>query len=76
MKILEDKARRGHSMKLPLKCRCPHCDSLLLIEEKGDYGKEYNWVYTSDGGRKRCYHYIIYCPCCKEKFRLEDYENI
>lgn len=75
MKILEDKARRGYFMKLPLKCRCPHCDSLLLIEE-GDYGKEYNWVYTSDGGRKRCYHYIIYCPCCKEKFRLEDYENI
>lgn len=42
MKILENKARRGHSMKLPLKCGCPHCDSLLLIEEEGDYGKEYN----------------------------------
>ena len=37
MKILEDKAIRGKSIKLPLKYRCPHCDSLLLIEE-GDYG--------------------------------------
>ena len=71
MKILEDKARRGESIKLPFKCRCPHCDSLLLIE-KGDYGKEYHWVYTSDGGRRRCYNYIVYCPCCKEAFKIEN----
>ena len=72
MKILENKARRGHSMKLPLKCRCPHCDSLLLIEEEGDYGKEYNWVYTSDGKRERSYCYVVDCPCCKEAFKIEN----
>lgn len=75
MKILEDKAMRGKSIKVPWKCRCPHCKSLLLIEE-GDYRKEYNWVYTNDGGRKRCFHYVVDCPCCKEKFELGDYENI
>ena len=53
MKILEDKVMQEKSIKVPLKYRCPHCKSLLLIEE-GDYRKEYNWVYTSDGGRKRC----------------------
>lgn len=75
MKILEDKAIRGKSIKLPLKYRCPYCDSLLLIE-KGDCGKEYHWAYTSDGGRKRYYHYIVCCPCCKKTFELRDYENI
>ena len=75
MKILEDKTIREKPIKVPKKYRCPHCKSLLLIEE-GDYRKEYNWVYTSDGGRKRCYHYIVCCPCCNEEFNVKDYENI
>lgn len=35
MKILEDKTVQGSPIKVPLEYRCPHCDSLLLIEEGG-----------------------------------------
>lgn len=75
MKILENKAILSKSVETPLKVRCPHCDSLLLIEE-GDYRKRYDWVYTSDRKRQRCYCYVADCPCCKKEFRLKDYENI
>ena len=46
MKILEDKTVQGSPIKVPLEYRCPHCDSLLLIEE-GDYRKDFDWVYSS-----------------------------
>ena len=75
MKIIEDNARRGKSIKVPLKYRCPYCNSLLLIEN-GDYRKRYDWAYTMNGGRKRCYYYVVDCPCCEEEFILRDYENI
>ena len=55
--------------------RCPYCNSLLLIED-GDYRKRYDWAYTMNGGRKRCYYYVVDCPCCEEEFILRDYENI
>ena len=29
-----------------------------------------------NGGRKRCYYYVVDCPCCEEEFILKDYENI
>lgn len=75
MKIIEDNARRGKPLKGSLKVRCPYCDSLLLIED-GDYRKRYDWAYTMNGGRKRCYYYVVDCPCCEEEFILRDYENI
>lgn len=75
MKILENKAGLGKPVETPLKVRCPHCNSLLLIEE-GDYRKRYSWLYTMDGGRRRCYCYVADCPCCREEFKLKDYENI
>lgn len=75
MKVLEDNAKREQSIELPLQVRCPHCKSLLLIED-GDYRKRYGWVYTNDGGRERYFHYVVDCPCCYEKFELGDYENI
>lgn len=71
MKILEDKAMQGKSIKVPLEYRCPHCNSLLLIEE-GDYRKRYNWAYTSDGKRERSYCYVVDCPCCEEEFKIEN----
>lgn len=75
MKILENKAMLSKSVETPLKVRCPHCNSLLLIED-GDYRKRYDWAYTMDRGRKRCYCYVVDCPCCEEEFRLGDHENI
>jgi hypothetical protein len=75
MKVLEDNARRGQPIELPLQVRCPHCNSLLLIED-GDYRKRYSWAYTMYGGRERCYCYVVDCPCCKEEFKLGDHENI
>lgn len=76
MKVLEDNAKREQSIELPLQVRCPHCDSLLLIEY-GDCRKRYSWAYTIiNGGCKKCCHYVIDCPCCKEEFILRDYENI
>lgn len=75
MKILENKTIREKSIKVPLKYRCPHCNSLLLIEE-GDYRKRYDWVYFSDKERKRCYCYVANCPCCRKEFKLTEYENI
>ena len=75
MKILEDNARREKPLKGSLKVRCPYCDSLLLIEE-GDCEKRYDWEYTMNGGHKRCYYYVVDCPCCEEEFILRDYKNI
>lgn len=53
MKILEDKAMLSKSVETPLKIRCPHCDSLLLIEKEEDYRKRYNWTHTSYGKPKK-----------------------
>lgn len=75
MKILEDKAMLSKPVEIPLKIRCPHCNSLLLIEE-GDYRKRYDWTYTSDGKHKQCYYYVVDCPCCEEEFKIKNYENI
>lgn len=75
MKILENKAMLSKSVETPLKIRCPHCNSLLLIEE-GDYRKRYNWTYTICGKPKKCYYYVVNCPCCEEEFKIENYENI
>lgn len=75
MKILENNAPQVTPIKIPLKVTCPHCNSLLLIEE-GDYRKRYDWLYTINGGRKRCYCYVADCPCCEEEFKLNEYENI
>lgn len=69
MKILEDKAMLSKSVETPLKIRCPHCDSLLLIEE-GDYRKRYGWAYTSNGKHGKYYYYVVDCPCCEEEFKL------
>lgn len=76
MKILEDKAMLSKSVEIPSKVRCPHCDSFLLIEKEEDYRKRYNWTYTSYGKPKKCYYYVVDCPCCEEEFILKDYENI
>ena len=70
MKILEDKTVQGSPIKVPLEYRCPHCDSLLLIEE-GDYRKDFDWVYSSYGKPKKCYCYVANCPCCGEEFKLK-----
>lgn len=67
MKILEDKAKQEYCIKLPLKCRCPHCDSLLLLEE-GDCKKRYDWV--DDEEHKKYYHYVVKCLCCEKEFSL------
>ena len=75
MKILENKAILPKPVETPLKVRCPHCNSLLLIED-GDYRKRYGWAYTMDRGRKRYYCYVVDCPCCEEEFKLGEYENI
>ena len=75
MKIIEDNARRGKSIKVPLKYRCPYCNSLLLIEE-GDCEKRYDWEYNNDGERKKYSYYVIKCPCCEEESNLNSYENI
>lgn len=75
MKILEDNARREKPIKVSLKVRCPYCNSLLLVE-KGDYRKRYDWGYTSDGKSQKSYHYVVDCPCCEEEFILEGYEDI
>ena len=75
MKILEDKTVQGSPIKVPLEYRCPHCDSLLLIEE-GDYRKDFDWVYSSYGKPKKCYCYVANCPCCGEEFKLTEYEYI
>lgn len=69
MKILEDKTVQGSPIKVPLEYRCPHCDSLLLIEE-GDYRKDFDWVYPSYGKPKKCYCYVANCPCCGEEFKF------
>lgn len=74
MKILENNAG-NKPPKIPLKVRCPYCDSLLIIE-KEDYRKRYDWTYTSDGKRKRCYYYVVDCPCCEEEIKISNYENI
>lgn len=76
MKILEDKAMLSKSVETPLKIKCPHCNSLLLIEKEEDYRKRYNWTHTSYGKPKKCYYYVVDCPCCEEEFILKDYENI
>lgn len=75
MKILEDKAMLSKPIETPLKVRCPHCNSLLLVEE-GDFKIRYNLTYTNDGRRKKCHCYVAECPCCKKEFNLKDYENI
>ena len=75
MKILENNARRGKLLKGSLKVRCPYCNSLLLVE-KGDYRKRYDWGYTSDGKPQKSYHYVVDCPCCEEEFILEGCEDI
>ena len=70
MKILENNALQTGKLKLPLKVKCPYCDSLLLIEEESDYRQKYNWVHTSYGKSKKCSCYVTDCPCCNEEFNF------
>lgn len=74
MKILENNAIKA-APQIPLKVRCPHCNSLLLIE-RGDCRKKCDWTYTSDGKPKKYGWYVVDCPCCNEEFNVKDYENI
>ena len=75
MKIFEDNARREKPLKVPLRVRCPFCDSLLLIEEE-DCEKRYDWEYNNAGERKKYSYYVVKCPCCEEESNLNSYENI
>lgn len=69
MQVLKNNAEQSTPIEIPLKVICPHCKSVLLIEE-GDYRKSYEWAYTSYGTRKKCYCYVVDCPCCEEEFKL------
>lgn len=74
MKILEDNARRGKSIKVPLEYRCSYCNSLLLIED-GDCEKDIIGNIIMMENAKYSY-YVIKCPCCEEESNLNNYENI